>query len=165
MAEHLRDKHGYNVLSMYEPLKKLARDLYGELTRGRVYELGKSLSEAFGKDLFIWWCEHSLRGFRGRIVVKDARFVNEVLWLSGVAKLIIYLESTPEVAFERVKRRGRPGDPADPAELKVMWADEGELESVRNLPIKNLVIVANNDDLDSLYGKVDDALRRWVGEV
>jgi dephospho-CoA kinase len=164
VAEYLRDKHGYMVLSMYEPLKKLARDIYGEPTRSRVYELGKSLSEAFGRDLFIWWCEHSLRDFRGRIVVKDARFANEVLWLSGVAKLIIYLESTPEVAFERVKRRGRPGDPADLAELEVMWADEGEVDSIRDLPINNLVVVANNGDLDSLYGKVDDALRRWVGE-
>jgi len=163
VAEYLKNKYGYAILSMYEPLKKLARGVYGEPTRSRIYELGKSLSAAFGRDLFIWWCEHSLRDFRGRIVVKDARFLNEVMWLSGVAKLIIYLESAPEVAFERVKLRGRPGDPADLTELKTMWKDEGELDSIRNLPIKNLIIVTNNGDLDSLYGKVDDSLRRWVG--
>ncbi|MEM0120058.1 MAG: hypothetical protein QW688_01265, partial [Thermoprotei archaeon] len=113
VAEYLRSKYGYRVLSMYEPLRSVARKVYTNPTRSEIYALGKSLSEAFGEDLFIWWCDRSLKGFVGRTVVKDVRFVNECVWLSGIAKLIIYLESPPELAIEWVKRRGRLGDPRD----------------------------------------------------
>lgn len=162
VAEHLWRKHGFSVLSMYQPLRTLAQALYGEPSRTQIYGLGKTLSEAFGKDLFIWWCSKALRKLGGRVVVKDARFTNEIVWLSGIAKLVILVECEPSMVLERLKKRGRPGDPSDLEALKKMWENEGELESVKQLGLKNLLVVQNNEDLEALYRKVDGALEGWV---
>lgn len=159
VAEYLKAKHGFHVVSIYQPLRILAEKLYKNPSRTQIYELGKSLSEAFGEDLFIWWCTKTLKLLGGRVAIKDARFVNEVVWLSRVAKLILLVECDPQVVHERLKLRGRPGDPADLETLKKMWGEEGELESVRNLGLKNLVKIENNQDLQTLYSRVDEALR------
>lgn len=162
VAEYLNLKHNFKVVSIYQPLRTLAQRLYGEPARTQLYELGKNLSEAFGRDLFIWWCSKTLEHEAGRVVVKDSRFTNEIVWLSGVAKVVILVECDPQVAFQRLSRRRRPGDPPSLEALRAMWQSEGELESVVELGLKNLVKVTNNEDLESLYRRVDRVLEEWV---
>ncbi len=163
VAQYLRVRHGYSVVSMYEPLKTLAEKLCFPQDRTTIYELGKSLSDAFGRDLFIWWCGSRLKGATGTVLVKDARFINEVVWLSRLARVVIYIASDPRDALQRIRLRARPGDPQTIEDLKAMWDREGELDQIGSLGLGNLVVVHNSGDLESLYRAVDAVLGRWLG--
>lgn len=128
----------------------MAQDFFGKADRKTLNLLGKKVSHAFGKDVFIKWCADKI--VDGDTVVKDARYVNEINWLSQISDAVICLEADPELVFRRIKRRGREADPASLDELKALWSEEGELNEVHDTRI---VKMDNSGGLEELYSKLD----------
>jgi dephospho-CoA kinase len=156
-SEYLKEKHNFEVVSIYQPLRKLALEIFGTQKRQELNKLGFALSSAFGNDIFIWWCSKQITQNK-HYVIKDARFKNEIEWLSSVCDALIYLNAKPEVVFERIKIRGREGDPKTLEELKTLWEEEGEIESAKHLA--NFVL-DNNGEKQKLFCELDKILERF----
>jgi dephospho-CoA kinase len=149
-AQYLSSKYGFTVYSIYEPIRVLAQDFFGRVDRKTLNLLGKRVSHAFGNDIFIRWCADKI--VNGNTVVKDARYINEISWLSKVSDAVICLEADPELVLKRIKRRGREADPTSLDELKTLWSEEGDLNEVRS---DGIVKIDNSGGLEELYSKLE----------
>lgn len=156
-TRYLVEQHGYTLVKFAGPLKDMLRavglserEIEGDLKEKPSYLLcGKTprhamqqLGTQFGRDIIgedFWinlWRRRVEQVFSeaGRVVVDDCRFPNEA---SAIRRL----------GGDIYKLVGRGGIP-------------GHHESERGCGDEDLVI-ANDNSPDSLFGKVDEALRRY----
>lgn len=156
-TRHLIEQHGYTLVKFAGPLKDMMRaiglserEIEGDLKEKPSYLLcGKTprhamqtLGTEWGRDILgsdfwirLWRARVEQAASEGkRVVVDDCRFPNE-------AKAI------RQLGGDIYKLVGRGGIP-------------GHHESERGCGDEDLVI-ANDNDPDALFGKVDEALRRF----
>ncbi len=158
VAEYLSRKYNFRIVSFYEPLRNLAKDLFDREDRQTLRRLGRALSDAFGRDIFIsYWSSNFPHG---NVVLKDARYRNELVWLSEVCELIIAVKCDPGVSAERIKRRAREGDPADEKELLSEWNQESDLDD----DYPRFHSVDNSADFQTTAKEVDKLVNVALGE-
>ncbi|MEV4606233.1 AAA family ATPase [Neorhizobium sp. LMR1-1-1.1] len=156
-TRYLVEKHGYTRVKFAGPLKDMMRviGLSEEQIEGEMKEAGATLlcgesprhamqtlgtewgRKCIGADFWInLWRERVARAWAsgGRVVVDDCRFPNEAAAIRRLGGDI----------YKLVGRGGIPG----------------HHESERGCGDEDLVI-ANDNSPDALFGKVDEALRRY----
>src|SRR5207253_786357 len=82
---------------------------------------------------------------------------------------LIRVEAPPEVRFQRILNRRRPGDPTSMDEFVALDNREAEgEETAQNLLKVELLAdytLVNDDGLEKLYRKIDELLRTLLQEV
>lgn|GEM_PF-1666299 len=154
LASYLDTHHGFKVVSMYQPAREILFRGCGDKSedRARLNSLGQVLSEMFGRDVFIRWCSNLIT--EEKIVIKDARYENEIEWLLRVCDMVIRLTAKPETVLERMLSRKRPGDPRTLEEVLEVWRKETEIDS----PLAGVITLENSGRLEELYDRMDTLL-------
>ena len=127
IAQVLRNKYGFTILSFAEPIKqsnlifdKLNLPKEPKASRRKVYQaLGSWARNSLGKDIFIKKLEPKL-GLYDKIVIDDLRFKNEYRFLKENGFFIVKVETPWIILCERAGKEGE-----NPVEL---FSDESELE-------------------------------------
>lgn len=155
LASYLGTRHGYKIISMYQPAREILFKGCGDASeeRTKLNTMGQLLSDLFGRDVFIKWCSNHLT--KGNIVIKDARYENELQWLLQACDVVIRLSAKPETVFERLLSRRRPGDPRTLRELTEIWAKESAIDN----PPTGVITLENSGGIGELYERMDEILK------
>ncbi|MEM3671056.1 MAG: hypothetical protein QW767_04850 [Thermoprotei archaeon] len=149
-ASYLAEKYGFKTLSGYEPLKRMCSLAGLPEDRGTLTVMGHAVSSAFGRDIFVKWCDRRLG--RSSVTLKDFRFLNEIRHYRSKACAIVMLRCSMNVAYARMVSRGRAGDPNSLSQLRQVWKDEGELDSVPKAWTKT---IDNEGNIHDFYSNLD----------
>jgi hypothetical protein len=166
VAEHLRDRHGFTIVSLADPLKRVVGELFG-FTEHQLYgpsyarsEPHPTLRKPDGQPLTArhalqtlgtdWaraccpnvWVERAMRTIRsmpGDVVVPDMRFTNEVDAIRAAGGVLVRRKLSVPVA-----------DP-HPTERELLAMHDAEFSAV--LP--------RTETLEQLYGQLDVLVSGW----
>jgi dephospho-CoA kinase len=132
LANHLRDRHGYEVVSLAGPLKAEAREILGrEIDKGVDRQMLTKLGqERRALDPYYWVkrLTDSLDPLGGPYVVDDVRFITEAETLRRFGFEVVLVDTPESVRIARVTERdGRfdPGWLTDPSETEWLMIEPG----------------------------------------
>ena len=161
-AKYIARKYGYNIISMGNIVRALARTEHIKPTRANLEKIGEKYSKVYGKDFVI---EHA---------IEKAKAINKPVILDGIRKpiqaqlakqrlgaVLILVDATPEVRFERMKKRKRANFPKT---LEIFKKEEKQEERFFNLKktFSMADYILDNSELSErqLYSAMDKVVRR-----
>lgn len=164
IAEYLKKK-GFGYFSLSDELREEARKRRISETRENMIELGNSLRRELGAGVLSERVEKKLDQTRNCVIDSIRNPAEAVVFKKRSDFVLWFVDAKQKTRFERLKKRGRPGDPTAFEEFK--WLEEaeekGKLASSQNIS-KTIqmvdVAVKNDSSFENLYKNVDKALEK-----
>ena len=166
VSDYLVEKYGFKVYRSGDICREIAAKRGLEPTRENLQAITDEMYSKHGKTFFV---DEILRRieksgteraiFNGVRNPVDAKVPMERL---GNKFVLILVDAKPEIRFERLKKRGRPGFPKTLEEFKKHEEREYALFNMQEtfgLPHKTLY---NNSTLEDLYEQVDDLVKELL---
>ncbi|KAA0205952.1 hypothetical protein EDM68_03725 [Candidatus Uhrbacteria bacterium] len=107
-ADYLREKYGAGYIRFSGILSDILERLSVEKTRDNFIKLSESLRETFGDDVFSYAVERAALNAKEDIVILDGmRRLQDIVALEPLPQFkLIAIDVSPELRFERMKKRG-----------------------------------------------------------
>lgn len=161
-AKYLAKKYGAQRFVYSEILSDILERLHLPVTRTNLQRLGKTVREAFGKDVLVEAMKGDLEDAKAEMrLIDGVRYVNEVEMLRTFPhNRLIFIDVPLEMRHERVRKRGERGEKEMPLEefrKKDRAATEKELGQVRELAD---YVVDNSGTIEELHQRIDALMRR-----
>jgi dephospho-CoA kinase len=103
---------GLPVYNMGDVIRDETMRLYGEITPEYMRETSRIVRERYGEDYVARKTIERIQERSGVIVIDGVRSLIEVeVFRKFGDTVILAIHASPRTRFERIKRRGRPGDP------------------------------------------------------
>jgi len=106
LANYLKDKHNFEILSFGEPVKKYAKEIFNLKFKNReiIQKFAQSVKE-IDNDVWVKYLINNLDKHKDKhIVIDDLRFKNEQLALKKRGFIFIKLEIIKDYQIERIKK-------------------------------------------------------------
>ncbi len=105
---------GFEVVVMGDVVREEVRRLGLEPTPSNMNRVARMLRERYGSAAVALRVAEKIRGMRAsRVVVDGVRSLDEVRVFRGLGRVVVVaVHASPRTRFERLRRRGRPGDPS-----------------------------------------------------
>ncbi len=161
-SRYIAEKYGGRVFRFSDVLKDILLRLDLELKRENYIALGAALRSAFGDGVIAKALKRDILESGARLVVVDGvRYPEEVEMIRSFERsLLIYIDASPEVRYQRAVRRGEKGEAAmsyreflrnDGAETERRIEELAKLADCR---------IENNGTLQELHDALDRVLER-----
>jgi dephospho-CoA kinase len=161
IGEYLAREYGAEGRRFSDILVDLLKRLHISPERKALQNMGATLRSQFGDDVLVKALKKDLEAADSNIVMVDGvRYQNEVEMLRGFEKSILFfVDATPEIRFERVRKRGEKGEGEIDYE-EFLRAEKRETERYLD-QIKALADfrLDNSGSFDDLYKQIDQALK------
>ncbi len=103
---------GLPVYNMGDIVRDETMKIYGEITPKYMRETSRIIREKYGEDYVARKTIERIRERSGVIVIDGVRSLVEVdVFRKFGDTVILAIHASPRTRFERIRRRGRPGDP------------------------------------------------------
>jgi dephospho-CoA kinase len=103
---------GLPVYNMGDVIRSETLKIYGEITPEYMRETSRIVREKYGEDYVARKTIERIRERSGVIVIDGVRSLVEVeVFREFGDTVILAIHASPRTRFERIRRRGRPGDP------------------------------------------------------
>ena len=156
-AHYLKEK-GYFLLKFSDILKEILELLGIEVKRENLQVLGESLRSVFGNDVLSRALVKRASGWE-KVVVNGIRSVGELNLLKSNGFVIIGVDSSEELRFERVNSRNRFNKKISMAEFRKIESHASESELNNLIKMSDFKIV-NNSSLEELKLGLDEVLKK-----
>ena len=106
LANYLKDKHNFEILSFGEPVKKYAKEIFNLKFKNReiIQKFAQSVKE-IDNDVWVKYLINNLDKHKDKhIVIDDLRFKNEQFALKKRGFIFIKLEIIKDYQIERIKK-------------------------------------------------------------
>lgn len=106
LANYLKDKHNFEILSFGEPVKKYAKEIFNLKFKNReiIQKFAQSVKE-IDNDVWVKYLINNLDKHKHKhIVIDDLRFKNEQFALKKRGFIFIKLEIIEDFQIERIKK-------------------------------------------------------------
>ena len=165
VSDYIRDKYGYQVIIMGDLVReKLKERGLPEKDRLALQKLQKEFTDKYGID---YWAQETVKRIRDKgwekAIINGIRRPVDASVPKGAFgddMIIIFVDATPEIRFERCRKRARLGDP----ETLEQFLEQEKNESKFFDYDKTLTYVdhkvTNNGTLEELYAQVDELLEK-----
>ena len=160
-ARYLAKKYNYNIISMGNIVRAVARREKMKPTRENLEKLQKEYSEKYGKDFVLIEVLKKAEKMKGPIILDGIRKpVQARLAKKKLDAVLIDIHAAPKIRFSRLKKRGRKSDSKAFDEFKRIEAKEDKVFGIsRTLKMADFRI--NNDDgKPRLYRDLDSLIKR-----
>lgn len=164
VADYLVSRKGFVHYSLSDVLRDELKCRGMEITRANLLKIGVELRSKFGhKVLAEMVLEKCLHG--KDYVITSIRHSAEVIRLKETGNFfLVGLDAPPMMRFERMKKRNREQDPGTFEEFVALEARESQSDGPGQQVNKCCgladEILINDTDIDGLYVKVENLLRR-----
>jgi dephospho-CoA kinase len=163
MAEHLKSKYGFRVLTYTnDVLSPLLKEIGKEVTRENLISLALDLRAKSGKHILTRMISDKIES-RGLWAISGVRYPEEVDYFKerfGDAFRLIEVRCSARKRHERVVRRGTKGE-GSLSFKQFMEIEERETEKVINETIKLADFSVENDGTkDEFYRKIDELAKK-----
>ncbi len=163
-SRYIAKKFGGRVFRFSDVLRDILARLYLPLSRENFIALGTALRSAFGNGIIAGALKRDILASEASVVVVDGvRYPEEVEMVRSFEKsILIYIDASPEVRYQRAVKRGERGEAGlsyeeflknDAAETEKRIAELAKLADYR---------IDNNRDLEELHAALDGVLERVV---
>ncbi len=165
VVEHLEAGYGADTRRFSQILMDVLERLSLPSSRINLQKLGEILRKEFGESVLVDAFERDLETTRAEIVVVDGvRYLNELELVRRFPCIFIYVDASPEVRFERVRKRGEK-DESDITFEEFLESEQRETERyVGELEPEADYIIDNSGTLEDLKNNVDKIMKRELGK-
>ncbi|WP_175058846.1 AAA family ATPase [Thermococcus sp. 2319x1] len=127
-----------------------------EPTRDKLIEYGRYLKETYGEDILIRLALDKKRNCEN-VVIDGVRSRGEIEAIKKRDGVIIYVEASPEIRYERLKKRNAGKDKVIKSFEDFLKADEAEEKLYHTSKLKDLAdfLIVNEGTLEELKAKVE----------
>ncbi len=163
-AQYLAKKHGFTLLVFSDVLREEAKKRGIEPTRENLQTLGIALRKETGNDAIL--AEKLLLLLKGKTVVDGIRNTAEIRALRRHSPfLLLAIDALPQIRFERLTSRKRPGDPTTMA----TFTENDKREYLGIIPAFEIgkcmrlasATIKNDFTLEHLYKAIDAVLANF----
>jgi dephospho-CoA kinase len=164
VSDYIRDKYGYGVVVMGDVVREEFRKTGKAETREGILEFSKSFTDKYGMD---YWAKKVVARIREKGLKKviingirrpvDASAPKEAF---GKDMIIMFIDAKPEVRFERMRKRARPGDPKTLEQFLEQEKAERKLFDFDATLKYADYTVSNDGSKEELFKRVDALLKK-----
>lgn len=160
-SKYLTKKYGFQHITMSNILRGIAESKGIKPTRKNLEKLQTKLranNKAFLVDEVVKKIEQSKKK---KFVIDGARHPIQVAKLKKMFNAkVIFVDANPEIRFERMKKRARPGDPTTLAEFKRLEVKENKIFNFNKTKKYADFKIINDGSEKELYKKVDKLIEK-----
>jgi dephospho-CoA kinase len=142
LAKWLSEKHGFEIISIAEPIYLISKALYGSDDRHLLLEISKKLKK-YDKHFWLYFAIGKIAISRSKvIVIDDIRFPEEVLLLKQLfPTIVILLKVDAHTAWQRVQQRRADKDAyASFKEFRRIFESESAVDEIETRGLFDLAI-------------------------
>lgn len=153
IANYLVNKYDYFKCALGEKIHSECR-LHGGETRQEMQDYGQAMREIFGENI---WCDYLYNryGDKEKIVIEDARQVNEFYYFLSKGYLPIGVITATNLRLERLQKR--VSYVIDPETFN----HETEIQARKCVDMCDIKIY-NNSTSEDLYKEIENKLSRYL---
>jgi len=166
VASYLCEKYGFVMIGYGDLARKIATKRCMEHNRANLMSIVSEHIDKFGTDYFSKLMVKEIREHTGnRIVINGVRQVSDATELIDGFQddvLLIYIYTSENNRYIRMKERNRPGDPETFDEFTIQDDEEREsFNTDKTFEMANITL-ENNDSEQSLFSEIDDIISRFI---
>jgi dephospho-CoA kinase len=158
-ADYLKRKKGAVIYKFSSSLRDITRRLYLEETRENLQKASTMVRETFGQDILCKVIHKDVEKDQNELIVIDGvRRQQDVQEFSKLKEFkLVYIETSLEKRFERIKKRTENIDDKDKTfeEFQIDNQREAERE-IKKLKDEADFVVDNNGSFEDLYRQIDE---------
>ncbi|RLJ02400.1 MAG: hypothetical protein DRP11_03070 [Candidatus Aenigmatarchaeota archaeon] len=157
-------EYGFKEIGMGDMVREIARERGLEPTRENLQMIQKEFRGKYGPDYFAkmvvdrirerGWERAVINGIR---IPEDAEIPRKEF---GKDFTLVLVEANPDIRFERLRKRRRPGDPKTFEEFQKQEEREMKLFNLEKTLSYADEIIYNNGTKEELKKEVDDLMKR-----
>lgn len=159
VADYLAKKHGFERFTLADFLREEAKKQGLTPNRENLIKIQDKLNKTEGKDGLV---KRALqRATKDKVVVAGIRKKEEIMYLRKQfpSKVkILHLTASPEIRFQRIKKRARIGDPKTFEEFLDQEQNEWEVFPFKEIFEMADLTLENNGTLEELYMHIDQII-------
>lgn len=159
VAKYIVEKHSGNSHRFSTMLRDILSRIYLPDSRENMQKLSTILRQKFGEDtLAKVMAEDVKKDIHEVIAVDGVRRPADIRYLKEIPGFkLVYIETSIENRFERIKKRGENPDDATKTLEQFKKDQEGEADAqIRNMKDHADFVVDNNGTFEDLYKQIDD---------
>ena len=154
------------VINMGDVVREETLKRYGNITPDLMRRVSADLRREYGNNIIAIRTLEKIKSLNKRIIVIDGvRSLDEIKVFKGYGDVVIVaIHASPRTRFERIRRRGRPGDPDN-------WDDFMKRDLVElSFGIGNVIALAdymiiNEGSIEEAYKRAREILERLKQDV
>lgn len=163
VAKHVIDKYEGNSHRFSTMLRDILSRIYLPDSRENMQGLSTILRKHFGEDTLAKVMAEDVNKDNHKVIVVDGvRRPADIKYLRELPGFkLVYIDTTIENRFERIKKRGENPDDATKTLDEFKRDEKGEADSlIKNLKDEADVVIDNNRTFEELYKQVDDIISK-----
>jgi|Deesub1362B_J571_1020462.scaffolds.fasta_scaffold02176_6 dephospho-CoA kinase len=156
-SRYIAEKYGGRIFRFSDILKDILQRLNLELKRENFIALGSALRREFGDGVIAWALKRDILTSEAQVVIVDGvRYPEEVEMIRSFENsVLIYIDASPEVRYQRAVKRGEKGEATISYE-EFLKNDSAETEKrIAELAKLADYHIENNGPLEELYAALD----------
>ncbi len=166
VASYLESGQGFHKHTVSDYIRSEARKKKIRPTRENLEKISEGLRKKYGSDYFIRKVIQRIeKDGDGKIVIDGIRLASDVKFVKNYFKKnvrIVFVTAPAKIRFERMKKRGRPGDPQHwPEFLALEKREEREFHLKKVFSQADYVVDASGS-LMQLYNKINKLMGKIV---
>lgn len=163
-AKYIAKKYGYTIINMGNIVRALARKEHIKPTRAHLEKLGEKYSKKYGADFVIGHAIEMAKKSTKPVIIDGIRKPIQAKLAKKVLKVrLILVDASPEVRFERMKKRGRANFPKT---IEIFNKEEKQEQKFFNLKktfsLADYKIDNSNLSVKQLYAVLDKLMKRII---
>jgi len=160
-AHYVSKKYGYFKITYGDIIRDLARQRGLELTRENLQAVRRETLKKYGPEYVGKLVAEKIRNHKKAVIdgVRLIEDINPIIKEYG-KPVVVLIETKPEIRFERMRKRNRPGDPKTLEEFKDQEEKEKKLFDFDRVFALADYKIKNNGTLEEFYRKIDDFMKK-----
>jgi dephospho-CoA kinase len=152
ISEYLRDKYWLSIYENSDILRQEAKSRWIEPVRDKLIDIAQELQEKYWKQIIV---ERLLSNIDDSWIISGIRLFEQAKYLRENSDfLLIYIETTDDIVFDRIVSRDRYWDPVDKQDFERLLKKDW-LWDLPKLKEYSDFVIENNWTLENLYKKID----------
>ncbi len=163
VSKHIAEKMNFTLYIMGDVIRRIAEQNNISPTPENLMKIAAQLREEKGKNAVALIVKDWIKEEDWPIVIDGVRSADELKVYSELTNCmhIVAVHSSPYKRFERLKRRGRPGDPREWAEFVSRDIKELSFGLGNVIALADSVLV-NNGTLEELIEHIDKKMEEFT---
>ena len=162
--DYIANKYGYKVVHMGDIVRTIAKERGLDTHRNNLDSIQKECTEKHGQGYFAQEVVREIKesGVEKAIINGIRRPVDAEVpkKIFGNNMILVQVDADPQVRFERLSKRGRPGDPKTIEEFERQERDQFKLFNLEKTLKRVDHKLENDGTLKELHDKIDKLLKK-----
>ena len=163
VGKFLVEKHGYAQLTIGDVVREYLREHGMEITRDNSVKVSEEMRQKHGITYWVQKVVDKIRkeGYQ-KVVVDGVRLPSDDELLRknfGKDYILIKVDASPNIRFERLRERARPGFPKTIEEFKLHETRENRVFKLDETFKKAEAVIDNSTTLEDLHNRTENLLK------